>query len=545
MGLKDIILLLVAALILRLYPTLVSGLPFSTDAWPLIRNTELLLEYTPINIGDEKVFDGYNNYWPGSSFFGAVISEIAGVKPAAALASGIPLAASTTILIFYVLAKRVGNDGKRMIALTSSILLATAFPYALITAGVTKEAYANPIYMTSILILIGLKGWRGALLFSLSSVALAMSHHIASLVTIMALASITLSSLFEGFVKGIDMDKYRPLLTLIMSLSIALFFALYAHRGLKIALTVSDFITAASYQLLAFAFAVYLAYLYKRATGLWIWIRCSLATFIMASILVLCTVKRVMPEAPILPSRYIIYGVPFIISTPLAILGFEETKATKSEDENNFAPLFWIASILGLEAYAVFGSSPVGLTLAYRVINFLWPPLAIFCGYGLNGLLSGSISVNEKHDKKVISGTLVATALILVAAFSCYDVYAAVSMQERYMGYFWLYRTREYEAASWIKIFGDNITISGDIKTMYLLKGYFNMPVDVVQGLKYLVGEGRKLAVLVIYDQMLQNGYVIHGGLSLNLPKNWVEKMGELQEIYANGFVNVYSGINL
>ena len=60
-----IALILLIGLFLRLYPTLLSGQPLSTDAWSPIRNTELLMEHTPIHLDDE-VFDGNNNYWPAS-----------------------------------------------------------------------------------------------------------------------------------------------------------------------------------------------------------------------------------------------------------------------------------------------------------------------------------------------------------------------------------------------------------------------------------------------------------------------------------------------
>lgn len=65
-----LIIIFSAALALRLYPTLLTGLPFSTDAWSPIRNTELIMEHTPVDLGNDSIFDGYNNYWPANSLFG-------------------------------------------------------------------------------------------------------------------------------------------------------------------------------------------------------------------------------------------------------------------------------------------------------------------------------------------------------------------------------------------------------------------------------------------------------------------------------------------
>jgi len=73
------ILSMLIALALRLYPYLISGLPFSTDAWSPIRNAELLIEYTPIHL-NTHVFDN-NIYWPANGIFGVVVSEVTSLKP--------------------------------------------------------------------------------------------------------------------------------------------------------------------------------------------------------------------------------------------------------------------------------------------------------------------------------------------------------------------------------------------------------------------------------------------------------------------------------
>jgi hypothetical protein len=95
-----------AALAIRLYPVFLSGLPFSTDAWSPIRNTELLLEHTPISL-ENPIMDGYNSYWPANSLFGAVFSQIIGLKPMMAMAFGVPLAGALTIPIFYTLIYKI------------------------------------------------------------------------------------------------------------------------------------------------------------------------------------------------------------------------------------------------------------------------------------------------------------------------------------------------------------------------------------------------------------------------------------------------------
>jgi hypothetical protein len=208
------------------------------------------------------------------------------------------------------------------------------------------------------------------------------------------------------------------------------------------------------------------------------------------------------------------------------------------------AIIFWLASILGIGAYAVFGCPDLGFGLAYRTVNFLWPPAALLCALGLKGLYSRA---GGFHNRRIVAGLTKAAgvlAFLAIVLVNIFNVYAAVSLEERYMGYFWLYKAQEYEAGSWTSAFTyGNGTIAGDVKASYLLKDYFNLKVDVFQGLKYLAGKGDLgHELLYIYGQMLRNGYVLGGSYSVDLPRNWTERLYVLSLLYSNGPVSVYGG---
>ena len=519
-----------AALTVRLYPTFLSGLPFSTDAWSPVRNTELLLEHTPISL-DSAVMDGYNCYWPANSLFGAVFSQITGLKPILAMAAGVPLAAALTIPIFYAL--MYGVSGSRRLAFFSSFLLAAAYyPYALFTSGVTKETYANPLYMLSILIFLRRREWMGMLLFAVASLALVMAHHLTTLVAIAVLTSITLASFIIRVWEGKSLDGFSFLLTSILTAEAALYFWLYAHRGFKISVTPSDLISAASYQILAFAITLHLTFKPQKTSNRRA-ILTSIASAAISSLIVLLCIKRpIMPDAPTLPSHYMLYTASFILTSPLIVLGVGELRG--AQGENGYAPLFWLSTLIGLEAYAVFGDSPLGLTLAYRALNFLCIPLIIFSAFGLQRLYEA-----RGHLQRAAA----TAALITVAALNFYSVYASVSLQERYMGYFWLYRQPEYYAAAWIKGSAHDGTIAGDVKASYMLKDYFGLNVNILQGLQYLTGKtGLKPQILFTYEQNARNGYVVYGGYSLDLPEGWMERTLQLNLIYSNKAVCIYAG---
>jgi hypothetical protein len=518
-------LALLAAFTLRLYPALLSSLPFSTDAWSPIRNAELILEYTPISL-ESRMLDGYNCYWPANSLFGVVFSIVTGFKPNDAMAAGIPLAGALTIPILYVLVRV--KWGYRL-ALLSLILLATAYPYTLFTAGVTKETYANPICMLSILIFLILRGWRRMLLFILASAALVLSHHLTVLVAIAVLASISLASSIARFREGLGSGSSSLLLVSALSAIAMLYFGLYAYRGLKVAITLSNMLSAFSYQVLAFTVALYLILKPHKPSRRKTIFTCTVLMVAVSLTAFLCTRKPIMPDAPILPIHYMLYASSFTLLSPLAFLGIGEIRGMQGE--NDLSPILWLSTLVGLEAYAVFGDSPLGLTLAYRALNPLCIPLTILSAFGLHKMY--------RAQPKVKATAVV--ALIAITAINSYSIYASTILQERYMGYFWLYRQPEYYAAIWVRDVAGNCTVAGDVKTSYLLRDYFSLNVDVFQGLQYLMGKGSKPQILFIYDQMMRNGYVVYGGYSIDLSRGWMEKVFQLDLVYSSRAVRVYA----
>lgn len=181
----------------------------------------------------------------------------------------------------------------------------------------------------------------------------------------------------------------------------------------------------------------------------------------------------------------------------------------------------------------------MGLTLAYRTLNFLSIPFIILCAVGFYKFY---LKTSNMHIQKLIKLAAAAT-FILIASLNAYDVYASVSLQERYMGYFWLYMPQEFKAATWTATTANSQVIAADVKVSYLLEGYYNMSVDEIQGLKYLTGKNSNYPqILFIYNQMLKNGYVLYEGLSVDLPENWTEKVYDLNLIYSNGLVTIHHG---
>jgi len=520
---------LLVAVAIRLHPYLVSGLPFSLDAWAPIRNTELLLKNTPMNLGD-NVFDGYNNYWPANSLFSAVVSQVTLLPPMQTMAIYLPLVGATTILIFYALVKRIFNA---KIAFMASIIFATAFTHAYFTAGVTKETYANPLYVLLILIFLhpAIGKQKQVILFVVTSAALALTHHFTILITIAILSGVALARLISNTKKGLASNKSDFLLLSILILVATLHYGLYAYAGFKFPITYSDWLSAASYQILAFALAMYFFSRPSLRIGSRTLIT-ALGAVTAAFLFTLLYMRRPLAlGAPAVPQYYLLYNLPYVIVLPLITLGYGYQRQSKA----SIAPLFWLAVIIGLEGYALFSNSSLSFALANRGLNFLIPPIAILSAAGLYRIYG----MAEKPHLKKFMKLAVPFTIILIAALNSYSLYAAVSLQERFMGYMWLYKTQEYGASEWVATRTSNVTVSGDIKVYHLLKDYFNVNVDVLQGYSYLTEESESQPqILYVYNQMQENGYIL-GWYGIDLPENWLEKTSQLNQIYSNGFASL------
>ncbi len=527
-----LVLVFAVALTVRFYPTLISGLPFSTDGWSSIRNAELLLRFTPVSLGDNSVFDGYHSYWPGNSLFGAVFSEVTGSAPIDAMAFGVPLAGTLAIPLFFVLVRKVTENTK--VALISTALLATVYPYAMFTAGVTKETFANPIYLTLILVFLLGFSWGKMLLFSVASLALVLSHHLTALITLGVMVFLTVAFFYSKSGKIRHSARSNIFLLFLLALITVCYFGFYASEGLTVSLASNDLLSLGAYQLLVLSLVLY--FVSKQSLPCRRVMLSSFAVTLVCAVLfaLLITKTSLVPSAPVLPLHYLLYISPYLVLLPLMMLGFGDLHKRRID---LLFPVFWLAPLLALECYAIFTNVPMGLTLAYRTLNFLLLPLCILFGVAFYKLYVYSKSV---HRSRFLCVGVVATVLV-VACMNCYSVFASVSLQERYMGYFWLYRTPEMSASNWLATTDYNQTVAGDMKVSYLLQGYFNMKVNMVQGLQFLEGDGSAPKLLFVYPEMYTNGYVVYSGNVLTLPENWSGRLVSLSCVYANGMVSVHA----
>jgi hypothetical protein len=379
-----------------------------------------------------------------------------------------------------------------------------------------------------------IKKTKQILLFTITSVTLTLTHHLTTVIAIAILSSITLARLIKTTKKGLPANKRDFLLLGILGTATIIDYAVYAHKGFKLTLTYSDWLSMASYQILAFTLALCL--ISKPSTKNRTVIT-SLGALILGFIFTVVLIRKpFISELPVMPEYYLIYDSPYIIIPPLVTLGY----GYKKQCNMILVPMFWLTVIAALEGYAVFANSVLTIMLANRALNFLHPPLAILVAAGLYRLYR----TDKKHRSRKLLKTLTVTAILFIIVLNIYSLYAAISLEERYLGHSCLYRKQEYLAGKWIATNGANLTVSGDWKIFHLLKDYFQQKTDYIQALLYLNGKTESQPqILFIHNQLIKNGYLIHYQV-LDLSENWMEKTTQLNLIYSNDLASLYAGEN-
>ena len=427
--------------------------------------------------------------------------------------------------------KKITQNSK--ISLIASVLLATAFPYALFTAGVTKETFASPLYIALILVFLLKHNWKTTLLFSTVSVALVLTHHLTAFLTVGVLASITVASYFSKN-KQQNSTRSNLLFTALLAGSTALYLFVLASPALAASISPSDLLSVGAYQFAAIAAIMYLVRSTNKKSPRRMILECTPILIAVLALLVVATRTPLLPTAPVLPLYYLLFSLPFIIALPLVSFGLSKLYRKKSA---LLIPIFWLLPILAFAAYGIFSNNIGGLAFAIRSINFLLPPLTILIAIGIYKLYR-----TQKHPKIGKLTKILAIAVIVsMAVINVNSVYATVSLQEPYLGYFWRYEPSEYQASDWVTANTNNQTVAGDSKVYYLLDGYFDRTVSVTQGLNYLAAEGSPPEILYVYNQMYKNGYVLYQGIPITLPSNWTDKLASYNCIYANSEVTIYA----
>ena len=521
------------AVALRIYPYLAYGVPYSTDSWSPIRNAEQLLAYTPTTLGGNPAFDTYNIFWPANSIFGAMASLVFNVPPIRIMPLLFPVVGAATVIVFFLVAEKA--SGSAGVASIASLFLATAGVDAIFTAGVTKQTYAEPLFMVSMLLLLWKTEWRTVALFAVTSVTLALSHHATALLFLVAAGSIVSVDSVLLKRRGESIGR-KPLLLVISGAMTVAYFLVYADAGFG---QFSSLVNVQSVLLTLAFLTVFLApvayHVVSRPTKLLL-AEGGLVLAAAVGILAIGTRTAIVPSAPAESPALLYSAIPYILLGALAIFGFRIIQLTK--DRRNLAFVGgWLAAVLALGFLAIFSGVSDGLSLLYRMFAFIGPPAIILASLALQRALGGA------RRTGLFKGVVVALVLI-ISVTSAYQTYAASIQRENVLGGQWAYQQSDLTGAKWMSanLAPGNLTLAGDTRMQYLLTDYLGVNVDTASGYHYLQSPGTaaRPAYLVTYSLMERNGYVqsIYG---VPLPGNWTTSLVQVSPVlYDNGNIIIW-----
>jgi hypothetical protein len=516
-------LIIASALAIRLYLTVATGMPFSTDGWPLIRGAEVLIRNSPIDLGNDTAFDGYNNYWPGVMVFGAVGSVITGTKPIDFMRFFIPLAGALTILIFMAVVMRLTRDV--LVTTFSALMFSLATSHVIFTAGVTKETLANPFYVALIFLAVMKSSLSSYIGMVIVIVALVITHHLTAFIALAIILAATLLNILYRIRIGKpkDLSFLAVLATLIVA--IIVYYPLYGIKGFKITLTPQEILTISAYGIVILAMASY-AYTENQVRRLQWYPLIMVASFaVIFAFTFILTKKSVVPGLPPLPLRYVIYGLPYLLLPSFVLLSREYIRNVKTA-----SIIFgWFSAVMATELYSIFGGNPIGAALTYRSFNFLVPSVFIMAAVTIASFLK------NKNTVLKAAAVIVIMTFVITAPVAVYNV---VSYQDLPTSC-WVYKSEELEAGYFLSNYGGVTTVIGDTKVLFLMQ-YFKIRTDMKTALSYLLGIKKNYnGIMFIYKHMLDKGFI----LSLNvvvLQNNTYDRLLQSNIIYSNGYVEIF-----
>ena len=528
LGWKLLLILLpfLVAVVLRVYPYLLTGAPWGVDSWTLMRNSNLLLSNSPTQLVGNPTFDTYNICYPAVSVYGAVASLVFGIAPLNLMPFLIPLVGSfTTLFLFVVVRKLTGNF---LVASVASILFAVASFDAIFTASVTKETFALPLFMLGVLLLLKKGNKTNLFIFSLVSLGLVMAHFALAFILFLLAAEVSIVPLLMR-TRNQTPHPEKLLYPMMMGgVGLAYFFIYLNATLVDISFSLGDGLSLFAFLCLLAGVQVGFQQSSGTKTSSKRWVIPVITIAITFALLVIGTRTAILPFAPTVTSDFVLEAAPYLAIGLLAVVGYLLQK--KSENRSHTFLSLWLGVPLVLAAFGVFGSTQ-GFGIIYRLFTFLFMPLSVFAAFGLTRFIKGGSRI--RHATKI--SLAVACLFVIVFALS-FQSYSAVVENNNFLGGEWGFKPSDLSASSWVNAsLPANSSFLGDSKTYGIFR-YFGIKPNIYDGYAYLTGVSAwNGEPLFTYSLMSKNGYDIIA-YGEPLPADWSTKLNyEMSLVYSNG----------
>ncbi|MFN3267695.1 MAG: hypothetical protein ACK416_00380 [Zestosphaera sp.] len=492
---KSLFFVVLAALSIRLIPTLITNQPFSTDTWPLIRLSRVLLTNPECKIWDDSLLGGYHNRWPAVILESTLYSALTGLEPAYFFRFvGVIITQTSMLITTYVLIRRYRGT---YAALLGALTLTTIPSLVIFTSTTLKEVYAYPLALLFVLLLTEYS-LSTLLLAFLVAFSLVVSHPLTPLMTIAFLGSylfVVWVKRLEGLLHSVSVRKHL-LALLLLSSTYATYMSLYGWEGLTFKFGLSDFLA-----ILAVGVAVYGWYVLMGGD-----FTKSLLILTPGIISILVSNPRFLGFSLIL-----LYAAPIIALLPYAWWG-------RGRGGNGaIAAAILLPISVGTQYIAVI--SPLLMTILHRLLNYLF-----FAATAITASLNIRSEKTRKYAVIVLTTSLIVTATISINLTFYGDP----------ITYYWRYGDREVVGVSSVVKYVDSKKVCGDVKIKYLISGV--VTVDPLCGLR--LSETDLGVPAILYADNFRFGYALSPTDILTLQELRILNLVR-DFVYSNGVVYV------
>ncbi|UNQ73131.1 hypothetical protein [Infirmifilum sp. NZ] len=508
-------LILCAGLLLHLLPYLITGEPFSTDVWPLIRASERIASNSSLRIWDDRAFDGYNNRWPGVILASAMFSLVSGV--------GVELTYSFSLLVASLLSSSLmlGAFAKRIIGRGG---LAEALPavwlfypsVAVFASSLLKEVYAYP-FLFALLLLTTRGSRRDVLVATVLMGALVLSHHLASIMAFslfLSLAVVCTGLKAIGYYR--KPCPIRPVRSIVLGLLTGGFFLLYytayGGAGLRLRLGFAD----------AAMLALYACYL---TLGVVVYLRFSRVGYVEGLVGVLVLLLLLFSSrTPAVVGLSVNYGelLPYVAPAFAPFIFLVSRKLPRRELLAAVYALSLPPSVFSL--YVLF-AKPELASMLHRFLNYFSLPAGVLA------------CVLSSAGRRVIrAGVALSLLLLALSAFSL----VTLSSFGGGPAFYWRYSEAEVESLKGVLGLVRGGVLGGDDKVSYFCASVLRVDTGSVLAYSYA---GRALPTgfpSVVLRDYFSKGYV--SGLSVYPVEPFLSSLPRFSRLFDSGEVFVVAG---
>ncbi len=479
---------LAVALLLRAIPTLYYGEPFSLDSWPLVRDSEKVLE--GVRIWDDGNLDGYNNHWPGVIMTSVQTSIIVGLKTVTVYRFMGPAVCSlAAILVFYALLRRLISSkyaalGMAYFALVPSLLL--------FTSATIKEVYTYPIVFSVLFLAFtgasrGITDYVTVLLLSFGAV---ISHHLATTMTAGILASVLLvvavKKLMNGTIPRAFSTKKIVAGAAFTGLSFIIYYIIYGKSRFLPPITLNDVTALAMYYIFVFVTYAVINSLSISRDKPRVTTYAVILTLIFA-IVSIAYVKSVVPSLPPIDASLYLYIIPLLLPLLASLFTDKHVAGTREHVACIYIGMYIL--IASIAAYTVF-YKPEITSILHRFLGYLVIP---------NTLLLG---------RKLLNGARVmAVAIVALTAASASVVVFNTCTSPDMATYYWVYRESEVTSFKIIhEVINESERVIGDAKVSYY---YTLQRVVLLTEFFKVLKHGEAGKPIILYKDNFSKGYII------------------------------------